>query len=123
MERGKGGYGKAVDLKLPNTFTFYTKRKIDYIIRLKTDEKGEIVPIKATTSGSGKKSIKAVKYKLKMAMNLRTAANANKGTKVLFQIPRGAVLTVLKSSGTWKQVNYCGIVGWVNCSSQYATKL
>lgn len=113
LERGSGGVGKAAKLTLSSVFSFYSKRKIEYIIRIKF----------SGTTPAPKPTPAPDKYKLKTAMNLRAAANANKSTKVLARIPQGAVLTVLASSGTWKKVNYCGVTGWVNCASNYATKL
>ena len=110
LERSSGGMGKPAKLTLSSVFSFYSRRKIEYIIRIKfSDAAPAPTPVPA-------------RYKLKMAMNLRAAANANSGTKILARIPQGAVLTVIQSSGTWKKVNYCGEIGWVNCAGNYATK-
>ena len=113
LERSSGGIGKPAKLTLAGIFSYYSKRKIEYIIRLKFSDSAQTPEDKPAPA----------RYKLKMAMNLRAAANANSSTKVLARIPQGAILTVIQSSGTWKKVNYCGEIGWVNCASSYATKV
>lgn len=111
LERSSKGIGYPAKLTLNAVFGYYSKRKIEYIIRIKFSD---ATPAPKPASE---------RYKLKMAMNLRAAANAKSSTKILARIPQGAILTVLSAVGTWKKVNYCGEVGWVNCASQYATKL
>lgn len=108
LERGTGGIGKAAKLTLSGIFGFYTKRKIEYIIRLKFSD---AAPTPTTPT----------RYKLKMGMNIRKSATA-KSDKVGYA-PQGAVLTQQAKSGDWIKVTYCGVNGWVNVASRYATKL
>ena len=113
LERSSGGIGKPAKLTLAGVLSYYSKRKIEYIIRLKFSDSAQTPEAKPVPA----------KYKWKMAMNRRASANANSSTKILARIPQGAILTVIQSSGTWKKVNYCGEIGWVNCASNYATKV
>ena len=117
LERSSGGIGKPAKLTLANVFGYYTNRKIECIIRLKFDH-SETKP-NPSTNISG--AVKATKYKLKMGMNIRKTASAY-SAKVGYA-PQGAIITQITKSGTWIKCNYCGVVGWINCSSTYATKI
>lgn len=118
LERGSGGMGKAVKLTLKAVFGYYTKRKIEYIIRPKFSDSVTTAVQTATSTVA-----KTIRYKTKMAMNVRAGSNAK--AKILFRVPKGGVVTVVKniSGSTWKQIKYCDQVGYMNCASKYATKL
>ena len=109
LERSSGGMGKPAMLTLASPFSYYTKRKIECIIRLKFDHSEE-------------KPLPAI-YKTKMNMNMRKEPNAS--STVVTTIPKGAKVTVIRSlsGSTWKQVRYCEVTGYMNCSSTYATKI
>lgn len=117
LERGSGGAGKAVKLTLNSVFSFYSKRAIHTIIRLKFDDTEK----KPQASANVSIPTKTVKYKLKMGMNIRKTASA-KSAKIGYA-PKGAVLTQISKSDNWIKTNYCGVLGWVNVSSRYATKV
>lgn len=110
LERGPGGIGAKAKLTLSGVFSFYTRRKIEYIIRIKFGDEQQAKPLPAI-------------YKAKMNMNMRKEANTS--SAVLCTIPKGASVTVIRSlSGSaWKQVRYCDVTGYMNCASQYATKI
>ena len=117
LERSSGGMGKPAKLTLASIFSFYSKRKIECVIRLKFADSATKpqVPTNASTA------LKPTKYKLKMGMNIRKTASAS-SAKVGYA-PQGSVITQTAKQGTWVKTNYCGTVGWINCSSTYATKI
>jgi len=117
LERSSGGIGKPAKLTLASVFGYYTNRKIECIIRLKFADSATKPNPSTNTSGA----VKAVKYKLKMGMNIRKTASAY-SAKVGYA-PKGAIITQIAKSGTWVKCNYCGVIGWINCSSEYASKL
>lgn len=121
LERGSGGYGKTAQLTLSGIFSYYSKRKIEYIIRIKFDNGVTLMPAKPVSPKASQKPSTATRYKLKMKMNIRqnATATANK----LGTIPKGAVITQLAKSGTWIKCKYGGKTGWVNVASRYATKV
>lgn len=120
LERSSGGIGKPAKLTLGAVFGYYTKRKIEYIIRLKFADTGT-KPTTPTNASANDSKPATVKYRLKMGMNIRKAANA-KATKIGYA-PQGAVLTEKDRSGNWIKTTYCGLTGWVNVSTKYATKV
>lgn len=109
LERSSGGIGAKAKLTLSGVFSYYSKRKIECIIRLKFSD-SETKPLPAI-------------YKTKMNMNLRKEATTS--SAVLCTVPKGANVTVIRSisGSTWKQVRYCEVTGYMNCASQYATKI
>ena len=111
LERSSKGIGYPAKLTIAGTFSFYTNRKIECIIRIKYANATQ-TPAKAPT-----------KYKTKEAMNLRKEASAK--SEIMGRIPKGAVVTVIRSisGSTWKQIRYCGEVGYMNCASQYVSKV
>lgn len=117
LERSSGGVGKPVKLTLAGVFSYYSKRKIECVIRLKFAD--TTVKPQIPTNASG--AVKAVKYKLKMGMNIRKSASAS-STKVGYA-PQGAIITQTLKSGDWVKTTYCGITGWINCASRYASKV
>lgn len=121
LERGKGGIGAKAKLTLSGTFSYYTKRKIEYIIRLKFDDEASKTPKPINTSTNASKAVKTTKYKLKMGMNIRKTASSS-SAKIGFA-PQGAVITQTAKSGDWVKTTYCGITGWINCASRYASKV
>lgn len=117
LERSSGGVGKPAKLTLNAIFSFYSKRKIECIIRLKFDDSATKPNPSTNVSGA----VKTIKYKLKMGMNIRKTASAS-SAKVGYA-PQGAAITQTAKSGSWVKTTYCGITGWINCSNTYATKL
>lgn len=122
LERSSKGIGYPAKLTIAGTFGYYTNRKIECIIRPKfatTTQKPSSVPNASTNVSKPAQ----VKYKTKQAMNVRKGP----GTKyaVVVRIPKGAVVTVVKNltGSTWKLIEYCKEQGYMNCASQYATKL
>lgn len=120
LERnGSKGVGKKPMFDIKQRFEYYDTRKIDGgIVRLKFAT--------ATTASAAKPVTPApapTRYKTKIAMNMRAAANAD--SKILMRIPKGAIVTVIRSvtGSTWKLIEYCKEQGYMNCASQYATKL
>ena len=109
LERSSKGAGNPAKLTLADVFSSYNRRKIECIIRLKFID-GATKPLPAI-------------YKTKTNMNMRKEPNAS--ATVVTTIPKGAQVTIVRSitGSTWKQVRYCGEVGYMNCASQYATKL
>ena len=120
LERGSGGIGKTAKLTLNAVFGYYTKRKIEYIIRLKFDDSAT-KPSTPTNASANVPKPATAKYRLKMGMNIRKAANAN-ATKIGYA-PQGAILTEKDRNGSWIKTTYCGLTGWVNVSTRYATKV
>lgn len=117
LERGSGGMGHKVKLTVRQVFGYYTKRKIECIIRLNFADSAT----KPQTSTNVSKPAKTVKWKLKTAMNMRDKAN---GSKIICRIPQGAVLTQQSKSGYWIKTTYCGETGWVCCATdKYASKV
>lgn len=125
LERGAGGIGAKAKLTLSGVFGYYTRRKIEYIIRPKFDriEPLKVEPINISTDikKPAETILKAIKYKLKMGMNIRASASAS--SKKVGYAPSGAVITQTAKSGSWVKTTYCGITGWINCSSTYAAKI
>lgn len=118
LERnGSNGVGKKPMFDIKQRFEYYDTRKIDGgIVRLK---------FATTASASAAKPVTPAptRYKTKEAMNMRAAANAS--SKILMRIPKGAIVTVVRSvpNSTWKYIEYCNERGYMNCASIYATKL
>ena len=121
LERGSGGIGKQAKLTLAAVFGYYSKRKIDYIVRLKFDAAQTKPTTTTNTSTAVSKPATAVEYKLLTGMNIRKTASAS-STKVGYA-PKGAVITQTGKSGTWVKCTYCGVTGWINCAAKYATKV
>lgn len=121
LERGSGGYGKTAKLTLSGIFSNYTKRKIEYIIRIKFDNGVTLMPAKPVAPNTASKPSTAIRYKLKYKMNFRQnpTATANR----LGTIPKGAVLTQLAKNGNWIKCRYGGKTGWVNVASRYASRV
>ena len=114
LERSSGGIGKPVKLTLASTFGYYSKRKIECVIRLKFADS-------ATKPQTSTNVSKPVRYRLKMGMNIRKTASAY-SAKIGYA-PQGAIITQTAKSGTWIKTTYCGVTGWINCASNYATKI
>lgn len=118
LERGSGGIGKPVKLTRNGVFSFYSKREIACIIRIKFKDSA---PKTATNASVAVTKPVVVRWKLKTAMNMRDTAN---GKQVICRIPQGAVLTQQAKTGYWIKTTYCGITGWVCCgTTKYASKL
>lgn len=121
LERSSGGIGAKVKLTIAAVFGYYSKRKIECVIRLKFDDSGEKTPQPTNTSTNSSNAVKTQKYRLKMGMNIRKEANA-RSTKIGYA-PQGATLTQISKTGDWIKTNYCGVIGYVNVASRYATKI
>lgn len=135
LERSSHGIGYRVKLTTKQVFSYYSSRRIEYIIRIKfkaATKPATTAAAKPATTTQTKPAIQTkpattqaktpvVRYKLKMAMNIRKTASAYSAR--LGSAPKGAVITQKKKSGTWVYCTYGKITGWINCSSDYATKL
>lgn len=117
LERSSKGIGYSAKLTIASTFGYYSKRKIECIIRLKFADSAT----KPQTPTNVSNATKSPKYRLKMGMNIRKTASAY-SAKVGWA-PQGAIITQIAKSGIWIKCNYCGTVGWINCSGTYASKI
>lgn len=121
LERGSGGMGKPAKLTLAAVFSYYSKRKIDYVVRLKFADAAKKPAAKKPTTTTAAKKPEPIRWKLKTAMNMRDKAN---GDKIICRIPQGAVLTQQSKTGYWIKTTYCGATGWVCCATdKYASKV
>lgn len=117
LERGSGGMGHKVKLTVKKMFGYYSKRKIECIIRLNFADSAT----KPSTSTNVSTVTQKPKYRLKMGMNIRKTASASSAK--MGYAPKGAVITQNAKNGTWVKTTYCGVTGWINCSTTYATKV
>lgn len=119
LERGKGGMGKPAKLTIAATFGYYSKRKIDYVVRIKFAEAKKTTTVKKPTPAPA--PVTKPKYKTLMAMNLRQSASSN--SKKLGTLPKGITFVAEKVSGSWAYMNHANQKGWVCILPKYCKKV
>lgn len=110
----KSGHRKVV-LTVRQKFSFYSNRKINYIIRPKFKAEDE-----SNKEPKPKKKTHP-KYKFKQSMNLRERPTVN--SDAIGKVEKGKVKTAWDKDGTWIKVKEDGKWGWVNASTKYAERL
>lgn len=117
LERSSKGAGYKVKLTEKGVFSYYSKRKIDCIVRISFSD-GVPIGIKPAEP---KKKFKRYKVKTKEAQNVRQEPTAK--SPVIGRIPKGKTKTVWDKKGTFGKVKNNGQYGWINIDNHHVEAL